>query len=661
VAISDYQDGAGGISAAADVPPTLPTSISSSIQAIVGLDNIIQVKTHMAPAPAPTEGSAPATPTTGASGCNAALTVASTFGAYTPNQLQTAYNFTPFTQRGEQGQGQIIGLMEVDDYKDANVAAYQGCFGTNVPISRVPVDGGTHPGVFEEEVELDIDVYLGMLPKLQQMLVYESDIRITAIIDSLQAMANDNLASVVSISFGGCEENRNVTTFLMPENTIFEQMAAQGQSVFAASGDTGSRDCLLHHTPNASALAVDDPASQPYVTGVGGTKLTIDPTTNAYAGETVWNGFSTGSGAGGGGLSGVWPMQEYQTGPGVMNAYSNGKRQVPDVAANADPKSGFVIYTTDPQSCARVSGAVGPSCFMATGGTSIAAPMWAAAATLTNQHLLTAGYPRMGFANPIIYRLFNSNPAVFHDITTGHNCFDASCDATTDARYPATPGYDLATGVGTFDAFAFSDAVLTSLPHITGTNPMNGALAGGTTVTFTGTNFQPGATVSFGSLPATNMHVVDSTTITAVTPPRAAGAADIQIVTGGIAFNLPNAYTYSAQAPPRSPAPATPTPTPVPQPTSSAPTSTPATATPTPSTPVPSTRKFTVANTDGDNVNVRDKPDTNTGKIVTTVTEGTGVQVTGPAVTNGATTWYPVQVGGTSGFMRTDYLTPVGG
>ena len=83
-------------------------------------------------------------------------------------------------------------------------------------------------------------------------------------------MANDNATSVVSISFGGCEQNRNFNTFIVPENTIFEQMAAQGMSVFAASGDSGSRDCLLHHTGSANSLAVDDPASQPYVTGVEG-------------------------------------------------------------------------------------------------------------------------------------------------------------------------------------------------------------------------------------------------------------------------------------------------------------------------------------------------------------------------------------------------------
>ncbi len=651
VNISDFQDGGGSVYAAADVAPTLPSSVSLYIQAIVGLDNIIQIKTHMTTAPTPDAGSAPAAPTTGASGCDAALAVASTFGAYTPNQLQTAYNFTPFAQRGEQGQGQIIGLMEVDDFKDANVAAYQSCFGTNVPVTRVPVDGGTRPGQFEEEVELDIDVYLGMLPKLQQMLVYESDIRITAIIDSLQLMANDNLASVVSISFGGCEQNRNPSTFLMPENTIFEQMAAQGQSVFAASGDSGSRDCAAHHTPTANALAVDDPASQPYVTGVGGTKLTVDPATGAYTGETVWNGFGAGGGAGGGGLSSVWPMQEYQTGPGVANPYSNGKRQVPDVAANADPKSGFIIYTTDPQNCARVTGSVAGSCFMATGGTSVAAPMWAAAATLTNQHLLAAGYPRFGFANPTIYRLFNSNPSVFHDITTGHNCFDPSCDGATDARYPATPGYDLATGVGTFDAFAFSDAVLNNLPHITGTNPTTGPVAGGTTVTFTGANFQGATTVSIGGVPATTVQVPDSKTITAVAPPHAVGATDIEIVTGAIHFTLPGAYIYSTQAPvPLAPA------TPTPPGASSTPTSTPA-----PTIPTPTTRKFTVANTDGDSVNLRDKPDGKSGKILTTVPEGTAVQVTGPTVIGDGGTWYPVQVGDKSGFMRAEYLAPVSG
>jgi subtilase family serine protease len=555
VTISNYGDPSGSVYAAADMAPTIPPSIAGNIQAIVGLDNVIQINSHMVAAPPLDAGSAPAAPTTGANGCDAALNVASTYGAYTPNQLATAYNFDAFTQRGEQGQGQIISVMVVDDFRDANIAAYQSCFGTNVTMTRVPVDGGTHVGPFEQEVELDLEVLIGMLPKLQQLLVYESDYRITAILDSLQQMANDNATSVVSISFGGCEQNRNFNTFIVPENTIFEQMAAQGMSVFAASGDSGSRDCLLHHTASANSLAVDDPASQPYVTGVGGTKLTIDPATNAYTGEAVWNGFSTGTGAGGGGLSAVWPQQDYQIGPGVASGFANGKRQVPDVAANADPKAGFITYTVDPTNCPRITGTAASSCFMATGGTSAAAPLWAAAATLTNQRLAAGGYPRLGFVNPLVYRLASGNSGVFHDVTTGHNCFDASCDGTTNPRYPATPGYDMATGVGTFDAGAFADAALSTMPHITGTAPMSGPELGLTTVTFTGANLQTGATVSFGGSPALSVRVPDSTTIKVVTPPHLAGAVDVEIVTGGIRFVLSGGYTYIKQPPPAAPTP----------------------------------------------------------------------------------------------------------
>lgn len=564
VTISNYADPSGSVYAAADMPPTIPPAVSGNIQAIVGLDNVIQINSHLVVAPPPDTGSAPAATAAGATGCDAALSVASTYGAYTPNQIGTAYNFNAFADRGEQGQGQIIAVMAVDDFRDANIAAYQSCFGTSVTVTRVPVDGGTHVGPFVQEVELDLQVLIGMLPKLQQLLVYESDYRITAILDSLQMMANDNVASVVSISFGGCEQNRNVNTFLMPENTIFEQMAAQGMSVFAASGDSGSRDCLLHHTATANSLAVDDPASQPYVTGVGGTKLTIDPATNAYSGETVWNGFSTGTGAGGGGLSAVWPQQDYQTGPGVANSFANGKRQVPDVSANADPKAGFVTYTTDPTTCPRVTGTAATTCFMATGGTSAAAPLWAAAATLTNQRLAAGGYPRLGFVNPLVYRLASGGSGVFHDITTGHNCFDASCDGAADPHYPATPGFDMASGVGTFDAGAFADAALSTMPHITGTAPMSGPELGLTTVTFTGTNFQTGATVSFGGAPALSVRVPDSKTITVVTPPHLAGAVDVEIVTGGIRFVLTGGYTYVKQPPPTAAPPPTGSPPPSP-------------------------------------------------------------------------------------------------
>jgi len=182
------------------------------------------------------------------------------------------------------------------------------------------------------------------------------------------------------------------------------------------------------------------------------------------------------------------------------------------------------------------------------------------------------------------------------------------------------------------------------LPHITGTNPTVGPVTGGTAVTFSGTNFQNGATVSFGGVPATDVRVVDGQTITAIAPPHAAGVADVEIITGGIRFALSGAYAYTAQ-------PASPSPAPAPPPGT----------TPAPPTPVPAARPFIVANAGGDGVNLRDAPSMTTGKVLITVPEGTDVLVTGPTVDGDGGTWYPVQIGDTSGFMLSEYLNPTGG
>ncbi len=215
-------------------------------------------------------------------------------------------------------------------------------------------------------------------------------------------------------------------------------MAAQGISIFAASGDTGTNDC------QNGTISVDDPASQPYVTGVGGTHLAVTSGTNAYAGETVWNNGGFYSGAGGGGLSNAWSQPAWQSGPGVANRYSNGMRQVPDVAANADPYSGFMIYTR--------------GIWAVYGGTSASAPLWAAGTALVNQKLAANGKARIGFGNPVWYQLLGQTPAPYHDITTGNNCIAASpCAPDT---YPAAAGYDLATGVGTPDFGAIATALV---------------------------------------------------------------------------------------------------------------------------------------------------------------------------------------------------------
>jgi kumamolisin len=218
-------------------------------------------------------------------------------------------------------------------------------------------------------------------------------------------------------------------------DTIFKQGAAQGISFFAASGDSGAYDC------NDTNLAVDSPASDPYVTGVGGTNLQLNGPT--YGSESVWsNPNSTtrspkGAG-GGGGLSNTFKLPSWQIGPGVQNSYSNGFREVPDVTGDADPASGYAMYCT-------VTNAGCPSTgWISVGGTSAAAPLCAGSTALINQYLQAQGKKAIGYANPALYALFNAHPQfpAFHDITTGNNL-----------NYPAVTGYDLASGIGSPDVY----------------------------------------------------------------------------------------------------------------------------------------------------------------------------------------------------------------
>src|SRR5207248_10824331 len=166
-----------------------------------------------------------------------------------------------------------------------------------------------------------------------------------------------------------------------------------------------------------TSLNADDPAAQPFVTGVGGSNLTLNAD-NSYASETIWNGGFLG-GASGGGISQFWKQPSWQTGPGVQNSYSNGMRETPDVSLDADPATGYPVYCTAGSSCSGAGG----SGWLTVGGTSAAAPMWAAMVVLTNQKAAQQGKKPMGFLNPALYKIasgshYNSD---FHDITPPGN------------------------------------------------------------------------------------------------------------------------------------------------------------------------------------------------------------------------------------------------
>ena len=306
---------------------------------------------------------------------------------------------------------------------------------TGGTLSNILVDGATgSAGAGAIEVDLDIEVVFAVAPHVTE-LIYEGPNSTQGVNDTYNKIVTDNRAQVMSTSWGECESSSGNTELQTLDN-IFSAGAAKGISFFAAAGDSGAYDC------DTTTLAVDSPADDPNVSGVGGTFLTVG-TGGTYTSESAWN-CSTCSGrgpkgtGGGGGLSTFFAKPSYQVGPGTTNSFSNGMRQVPDISADADPNSGYSVF------CSTTAAGCPTSGWISVGGTSAAAPLWAGAAADMNQYLTGLGKGRLGFANPTWYLLAcNSQTfAPFHDVTSGTNLF-----------YPTTAGYDQASGIGSPDVW----------------------------------------------------------------------------------------------------------------------------------------------------------------------------------------------------------------
>jgi len=406
---------------------------------------------------------------TGPQPCHAASATAPGQSAYTTDQVASAYGFSGLYQAGDQGSGQTIAVYELESDAPSDIAAYQGCYGTKVPISYVPVDGGAGKGAGSGEAALDIEQLIGLAPGVR-LIVYRgpnsnSDNPGSGPYDTFTKIIGQDRASVISNSWGECEAIEGPTD-AAAENVLFEEAAAQGQTVISAAGDEGVQDCYNGSAHGNTAMAVDDPASQPFVTGVGGTTMTaIGPPPT----ETVWDGALTdkgplayGIGAGGGGVSTLWAMPSYQlSAPPTLNVsepaaqpqchIAGGNcREVPDVSADADPATGYLIYFNGSDTMKRY-----PSGWQGTGGTSGAAPVWAALFALADAQPACAGAP-IGFANPTLYSAAGQAQAsYFNDVTTGSN----DLLNNTGTLYSAGPGYDMASGLGTPKAAALAPAL----------------------------------------------------------------------------------------------------------------------------------------------------------------------------------------------------------
>ncbi|MEN9343454.1 MAG: hypothetical protein RLZZ453_241, partial [Chlamydiota bacterium] len=426
--------------------PSIKDEIASKIGGIVGLENATEQK-PMAEYPFLKQNQAAA----------ATVSPSVTYpsgpqGGFTPSDIKKAYNLTGVP---EDGTGQKIAIFAPAYYRLSDITTYANYFHLPTPrIVDVLVDGG---GTFEAmEVALDIEMALALAPA-SEIYVYQGRNNAGSILKIYNRIATDNIAKQVSVSWGWPEHYPS-PWIIQAENAIFLQMAAQGQTVYVASGDRGA-----YETGVAQGLEVQDPGSQPYVTGVGGTTLIVDPKTGNYVRETVWAYASDGSG-GGGGISEIWPIPVWQQ--NLPTASSTTYRNTPDVALNSDPNTGYDIYYQGAWYCV--------------GGTSCAAPLWAGFNALVNQRRQAALLPPLGFANPTFYnigRFADTQRSSYRDITTGNNLF-----------YSATPGYDNATGWGSFNGAPLLN-VLCDVINVSISSPTNnGSVAGNMNISANATN-----------------------------------------------------------------------------------------------------------------------------------------------------------------------------
>jgi kumamolisin len=378
-------------------PLFVPAPLDGVVLAVLGLDTRPQARAHARSRAAGAQGT-----------------------SYPPNQVADIYRFPA----GTTGAGQRIAVIELGGgFSTSDLDSYFGGLGIAVPsVTAVGVDGaanapGSDPAGADVEVALDVDVIGAVAPGAVQV-VYFAPNSDQGFVDAISEAAQASPAPIaISISWGQSEDSWTAQG-LSAMDTVMADAAALGVTVCVASGDNGSGDAV-----NDGQAHVDFPASSPHALGCGGTSLRADLLNGTIISETVWNEGSGGR-ASGGGVSAQFAQPEWQAGVGVPSPAGYAPRGVPDVAGNADPTTGYQIYSGGQ---AQV-----------VGGTSAVAPLWAALVS----RLAEATGQRFGLIQPALYAGARSGTTApgFRDITSGSN-----------GAYSAGPGWDACTGLGVPD------------------------------------------------------------------------------------------------------------------------------------------------------------------------------------------------------------------
>jgi subtilase family serine protease len=404
-----------------------------------------------------------------------------------PDDFATIYDVQALYTAGFNGTGQTIVIVGQSQINTSDIDSFRAVGAANLPPRTVAnfiqtLVPGTGSSVIVTgdvgESSLDLEWAEGVAKGVTENFVYVGNASNKSAFDAFLYAIDNNLAPVLSSSYGNCEQNLPAS-FQTTLQTETQKAAMLGITVVAAAGDFGAADCDANPAlPAQGGLGVDMPGSLPYVTSVGGTTFTGDASNpgsfwngqpnnshggsvKSYIPESAWNDTNNplvnALSATGGGASLLFSKPSWQTGTGVP---ADGERDVPDVALAASPNhDGYLLCTTDPGG--KGNPAVLPCKTGFTdasgnldiaGGTSFGAPTFAGIAAI----LLQKEGGRQGNLNPTLYALAASTPSAFHDITSGNNivpCQVGTPNCTSGTYgYNAGTGYDLVTGLGTIDA-----------------------------------------------------------------------------------------------------------------------------------------------------------------------------------------------------------------
>jgi hypothetical protein len=617
----------GEVGRVTSTPMTLPSTIASSVAAVIGLDDTVvphQIASPRRSAPAARDArrvtgaraaAASVSPATSAAphACVAADADAVKNNGLTDDAVAGAYGASGLYDSGDTGSGQHIAVYELEPFLRSDVRTFDSCYfgatGAAQMMGRlhvVPVDGGAPHGTGSGEASLDVEDLSALAPGATIDVYVGPSANAYDSLDEYAAIVDQDRDRIVSTSWGECEAalRRGDPGEQEAENLLFQQAAAQGQTVFAAAGDSGSDDCSERRTgpaPGENPVSVDDPASQPYVVGVGGTAIT--DATPGHVTEHAWNDGAA-YGAGGGGISDAWAMTAWQRAARVRGivvpgdrvwrdgaelqqeaGYEGGYcdteagdgagtpcRLVPDVSAQADEFTGAVTVYSREYASARHH----TSGWSTVGGTSSAAPIWAASLALIDASPACAAAGEsgrgVGFAAPLLYEIASDpaqDAASFTDVRIGDNDLYGLDDGKV---FTATAGDDLTTGLGSpilsgvggsagLATYACQLAESGTRPAVSAVAPGAGPVAGGQRLTVHGSGFVSGgrsrvAAVQIGTerIPADRLHVLGAHTLTLVTPaarralpPASAGdgsaAADVIVSLSDGATSAPGAQS----------------------------------------------------------------------------------------------------------------------